>query len=174
MRAPATPASSIARPRSTTTSALSPIRCAQSAPTAVAKRNPDRSRTKYEGKVTLKTRKRSGSKTLLSCDRRPAARLELRGGACGIAVCAIRALIGCSFRIRAGSCLLVSQDGHLLDDDALPFDGRLARLRWGNVWSACDRIRSLAREHVDGHEPHAHADRDVRDIECRPVPLHAP
>src|SRR6202142_4541714 len=80
MRAPATPASNMARPRSTTTSALSPIGCAQSAPTAVAKRKPDRRRTKYEGKSTPKTRKRSGCTRLPSCGGRDLRRCRRRRG----------------------------------------------------------------------------------------------
>ncbi len=60
MRAPATPASSIASPRSTTTSALSPMRRAQSAPAAVAKRNPDSRRMKYDGAATPAMWNKSG------------------------------------------------------------------------------------------------------------------
>src|SRR5580692_10219738 len=60
MRAPATPERSIAMPRSTTTSGFSPMRRAQRAPTAVAKRNPETRRTKYEGKSMRSARKSSG------------------------------------------------------------------------------------------------------------------
>src|SRR5271170_929228 len=112
MRPPATPAMSIAIPRSTTTSGFSPMRRAQSAPTAVAKRKPERRRTKYDGKLTSANLNSSG-------------RIDLRLGL-------HRGLM----RRRAG---------------------------FGDA-------RSLLRgEHIDRHETHADADRDVRHVEGGPV-----
>jgi hypothetical protein len=46
MRDPATPARSIAKPRSTITSGFKPIRRAHKTPSVVANRNPERRRTK--------------------------------------------------------------------------------------------------------------------------------
>src|SRR5215469_12217609 len=50
----------MASPKSTITSAFSPMRRAHSAPAAVAKRKPDTRKTKYEGNATPKRLNRSG------------------------------------------------------------------------------------------------------------------
>src|ERR1700722_9842348 len=134
MRPPATPAISIARPRSTTTSGFSPMRRAHNAPAAVANRNPESNRTKYDGKLTPSARNSSGR---MVCDRR-ASRTVAR-------------------RRRPSSA---PRGRHRTLD----------RTRVGRRWRGHrGGARLLRREHVDRHQTHADADRDVRDVERGPM-----
>ena len=130
---------------------------------AVAKRKPERRRTKYEGNAISKRWKSSGC-TL----HRPAQRFASGALASGAPAAASAAADG-GGRVRRGGLVIVAgraRPGY----QAVRIRNRLAGLRRRHGRRPPDgRSPALAGEHVDGHQPDADADRDVGHVERRPV-----
>ena len=150
------------------TSALSPTRRAQSAPAAVANRNPDRSRTKYEGNATPKSRNRSGctaSSPGYSSDspRARSARCAPGGSSRPPRPRAARSGAGGGVRSAAAGSPACGYHGYGSGTGSPDCAGGTSDAR------RTRRPSALAREHVDGHEPHADADGDVGHVERGPV-----
>src|SRR5688572_7266812 len=142
MRPPATPAISIAMPRSTTTSGFWPIRRAQNTPSNVANMKPVTSNVKYDGKPISKSLKSSGR----------------TGGGCYPNAPLLRTV---GFVRRRGRRLARwwrrwhRGSGHVTGGRSHVAGGRNrgGRRELGRFDLGDPHLGPLRREHVDGHQP---------------------